>query len=260
MPIILLATGLGACSIGLEPNHTGIPWDSGGGGGGGGGTQPTGCSDLDFDLDGYSECDGDCDDSDSSTYPGAAEYDSAKDCMTDADDDGWGSAVPATGVQVGSDCDDSSAAVNPDAEDVPNDGNDANCDGDDSGSTVYAEGQGDMPIIDNQSVTSLALVEDCSYIYDISVSVNITHTYISDLQVSLRSPGNTLVLLHDHTGGSSQNIVGTYAISGGSLLAAESLTAFLGGGGNGSWTLNIMDTVTQDNGWLNSWSVTLGCP
>ena len=53
----------------------------------------------------------DCDDSDGFTFPGAAESDSSTDCMTDADEDGFGSAVAPAGGVAGNDCDDSDAAT-----------------------------------------------------------------------------------------------------------------------------------------------------
>ena len=43
---------------------------------------------VDDDGDGFSEFEGDCDDDDADTYPGAAYNESAEDCMTDADGDG----------------------------------------------------------------------------------------------------------------------------------------------------------------------------
>lgn len=46
------------------------------------------------------------------TWPGAAESESKTDCMTDADDDGYGAQKPAAGVIAGVDCDDTDAAVN----------------------------------------------------------------------------------------------------------------------------------------------------
>ena len=45
---------------------------------------------IDDDGDGYSKCNVDCDDTDPMAYPGAAEIESAKECMRDGDDDGWG--------------------------------------------------------------------------------------------------------------------------------------------------------------------------
>ena len=54
----------------------------------------TGClnienkNDQDNDGDGFTEFDGDCDDTDPFTFPGAAENERPDDCTTDADEDG----------------------------------------------------------------------------------------------------------------------------------------------------------------------------
>jgi hypothetical protein len=53
----------------------------------------------------------DCNDADEYTYPGAASADNATACMTDADLDGWGATLPATGATAGTDCDDSEVTV-----------------------------------------------------------------------------------------------------------------------------------------------------
>ncbi len=47
------------------------------------------------------------------TFPGAAPNDDAMACMTDEDDDDYGSDAPAPGVTPGSDCDDADPAVPP---------------------------------------------------------------------------------------------------------------------------------------------------
>ena len=52
----------------------------------------------DLDLDGYSTCMDDCNDTDPITYPGSAELDSATLCMTDIDGDGYGGIAPAFGA------------------------------------------------------------------------------------------------------------------------------------------------------------------
>jgi hypothetical protein len=67
---------------------------------------PEKTSGTDNDGDGITELDGDCDDEDPATFPGAAEAESDADCMTDADEDGWGEAIPRSGVTEGTDCDD----------------------------------------------------------------------------------------------------------------------------------------------------------
>ena len=45
---------------------------------------------IDDDGDGFSEFDGDCNDSNPKAYPGAAELDSTELCMVDNDEDGYG--------------------------------------------------------------------------------------------------------------------------------------------------------------------------
>ena len=69
---------------------------------------------MDYDEDGFYADEGDCDDTDSTTFPGAALEDSDTACMTDADGDGYGDANPANeNVEPGTDCDDSDPDVNP---------------------------------------------------------------------------------------------------------------------------------------------------
>ena len=87
---------------------------------------------FDDDYDGLSELDGDCDDTDSSTFPGAPEVADWEDDDCDGevdegtvagDDDGDGY------TEVGGDCDDGDATQHPAAAELANDGVDSNCDG-----------------------------------------------------------------------------------------------------------------------------------
>jgi hypothetical protein len=56
---------------------------------------------------GYADNDDDCDDTSDTTFPGAAENDSATDCMKDADGDGYGDPSLTGPFVPGNDCDDS---------------------------------------------------------------------------------------------------------------------------------------------------------
>merc|ERR1712196_720677 len=73
-----------------------------------------------------STCFGDCDDSDSWTFPDAAFIDFPNQCATDADGDGYAALVFG-----GTDCNDYDAQMNPSQNDFFGDNLDQNCDGHD---------------------------------------------------------------------------------------------------------------------------------
>ncbi len=91
----------------------------------------------------------------------------------------------------------------------------------------------------------------------IKVDLDLTHTYVGDLIVRLTSPAGTTVTLHDRSGGSNDNIVGTYPDG---LTPAESLDAFLGENMQGDWTLFVSDNAGWDTGTINEWCLHLGYP
>ena len=125
----------------------------------------------------------------------------------------------------------------------------------------------DVPqaINDNSSLTSVITVPDDFCIGDLDVDVNITHTFIGDLTVTLTSPSGTSVTLHNQSGGSADNIIKTYdddtePVDGPGLLADFNDETI-----QGNWTLQVSDSATGDTGTLNSWSLKPaasagGCP
>jgi hypothetical protein len=76
------------------------------------------------------------------------------------------------------------------------------------------------------------------------VAVNIVHTYIGDLKVDLVAPDGTVYVLHNRTGGGTDNINRTYTVN----LTSEPL--------NGTWNLRVNDNANADTGFINSWSIT----
>ena len=85
---------------------------------------------------------------------------------------------------------------------------------------------------------------------DISVSLDITHTYIGDLIVTLTAPSGTGVTLHERSGGSADNIIKTYTASTTSALAAVRGTVL-----QGAWRLRVADVEAKDVGKLNRWAL-----
>jgi len=112
----------------------------------------------------------------------------------------------------------------------------------------------DVPqaILDRQTTTSQAQLLDELEIVGVRVSVGITHTYRSDLRVEIVSPAGTAVTLHDRSGGSADDIVGTYGVD---LTPFEPLSRLSGESSSGVWQLRVRDGVPANLGSLDDWSV-----
>lgn len=84
----------------------------------------------------------------------------------------------------------------------------------------------------------------------INVGVDITHSYVGDLRVSLISPTGTPVILHDRNGGNIHDLHTQFdnrSVPGLQALSGESV--------KGEWTLHIQDLAPEDRGRLKSWSL-----
>ena len=107
-------------------------------------------------------------------------------------------------------------------------------------------------------ITSVQTVTEAFAVQNVEVQVNITHTFIGDLIVELRHGAKT-VRLHNRTGSSADNIVGTFPTT----LAVDgpgALTDFTGDPANGTWTLFISDNANIDVGTLVQWCLKLRGP
>jgi len=127
--------------------------------------------DDDLDQDGFDLVD-DCDDNNHTVYPDAPELcdeidnncneaiDEGLPTLTyylDNDNDGYGDdssaiercAPPDGYIETGNDCDDSNPSINPDAIDIPNNGIDEDCDGEDLISAVNDIAFSDLKLYPN---------------------------------------------------------------------------------------------------------------
>lgn len=103
-----------------------------------------------------------------------------------------------------------------------------------------------------QPVSSEIVSAIAAEIVAVRVAIDLTHTYIGDLLVELVSPAGTRVTLHDHSGGSQDDIIGTYGVD---LSSLDPLSVYTCEPANGTWTLEVTDDFGGDNGTLNAWSL-----
>jgi subtilisin-like proprotein convertase family protein len=107
-------------------------------------------------------------------------------------------------------------------------------------------------------------------IVKITVSLNITHTWMADLTVILISPLGTQIQLFSGQCGSRNNAVATFDDDGnaliclnaiptisGTFIPSQPLSAFIGEETQGTWTLRISDSASGDGGTINSWGITI---
>jgi subtilisin family serine protease len=89
----------------------------------------------------------------------------------------------------------------------------------------------------------------------ISVTVDIEHTFIGDLEVSLVPPpglGLPVIRLHDRVGGSTNNLRRTY-----DAATTPALGALHGKALNGTWRLRVRDLERVDEGRIRSVTLTI---
>lgn len=116
----------------------------------------------------------------------------------------------------------------------------------------------DAPIPDMQTVSFTLEIAETAPIESLTVSVDIQHTYIGDLVISLLPPAETginSVTLYSRTGGSTKNLKQTF-----DATTTPALAKFSGKQCNGVWTLQIEDAAAQDFGTLVSFGLNLSFP
>jgi subtilisin-like proprotein convertase family protein len=110
-----------------------------------------------------------------------------------------------------------------------------------------------LNVLDFTMVNDTVFLTESGRVTSITVRVDITHTYIGDLLVRLYAPDNPEILLHNRSGGSTDNIQTSYL----STDSANSLSMLNGKSITGAWTLSVSDQGIDDRGVFNSWSLTI---
>lgn len=118
-----------------------------------------------------------------------------------------------------------------------------------------------LAIPDNNAtgVTAILNVPDAIVPDEVDVVVDITHTYIGDLIVELRSPLGTVLRLHNRTGGSTDNLHTTYDELT-PPAGPGTMGVFSGVSAQGDWRLFVSDNASIDVGTIDSWTLQFKAP
>lgn len=123
-------------------------------------------------------------------------------------------------------------------------------------------------INDFESITSIINIPNSINIDDVNVSLNISHTAIEQLYITLTSPTGTTIVLQENICGTKDDMLVTYDDQGKILICTdgtptingiykpkELLSTYNTENGIGDWTLTIEDNTQGDIGQLNNWSI-----
>ncbi|MGK4569127.1 zinc-dependent metalloprotease [Flavobacterium sp. 3HN19-14] len=131
----------------------------------------------------------------------------------------------------------------------------------------------DIPVVipsDDVATVSSSLVVNNPYpIQKLSVTLNLSHTWVTDLTVKLYSPSGTAISLFSQQCGDADDVAATF-IDGGAQLSCSGtpvisgiiapqspLSALIGETSNGTWKLEVFDEFAEDGGSINSWSLNI---
>ncbi|MCK4597758.1 proprotein convertase P-domain-containing protein, partial [bacterium] len=111
-----------------------------------------------------------------------------------------------------------------------------------------------IPDFDPAGIISTITVPDSFQVQDLNVYVDITHTYISDLEVILENPQEDWIYLHEGGGGSNHDIKTWYDTE---TEPVGDLSDLMGKSSAGDWILWVSDNVASDTGTVNLWKLQL---
>lgn len=121
---------------------------------------------------------------------------------------------------------------------------------------------------DAQKTAKNNAASDGTAISDVDLNINFTHTYLSDVEISIMSPAGTIVSLFEGSCGSSSNTLDLKYDDAGSAIScgmttlqtvfpAGKLSAFNNESPYGDWTLMVRDIDAGKTGTINAASITI---
>lgn len=118
------------------------------------------------------------------------------------------------------------------------------------------------------SITSVINMTDDLIINEVVLNLDISHTWMSDLDIYLTSPSGTQITIVEDRCGFRNDLLATFSDEGtaincsgsaptisGVVLPVDMLATFIGESALGDWTLTVADDTNNDGGALNAWSL-----
>ena len=135
-----------------------------------------------------------------------------------------------------------------------------------SNSNTIAIPDGNGANIPGNAANSVINIAQNYTIADVNISVDISHTYIQDLVITLIAPNNDEYILLNRACTSENDLSvvfdddGTTITCGvqpitGTILPENSLVGLINENAQGNWTLRVQDYYNQDTGSINNWSI-----
>lgn len=132
----------------------------------------------------------------------------------------------------------------------------------------FATSSFNIPFGTTFTTKSVVVPASSGIVSDVNVTINVTHTRFSDLEIQIENPQGTVVKLFDKECASTNStLILGYDDSGASLdcsqttsqivLPAESLSVFNGQNPQGPWIFKVRDAVSGSFGTINSASVNI---
>lgn len=109
-----------------------------------------------------------------------------------------------------------------------------------------------IPDARDAGVSSAIAIAESGSVAQIKVGVDIKHSYIGDLRVTLISPAGRSVVLHPQLGGPADDLVKNF-----DSAQSGPLSGMIGQPMQGSWILNVADRAAADVGTFRRWNVEL---
>lgn len=108
----------------------------------------------------------------------------------------------------------------------------------------------EIPDDNTGGIESTFRIESEARVTDVQVDLDISHSYVGDLQVELRSPAGKVALLHAASGRQGNHLVGSFTPE-----RTPTLRGLLGDPAGGTWTLHVRDLLHDDTGRLERWKL-----